>query len=402
MSDTFRAQIYNNLITKDTEELLEIWQSGDTSEWQEEVFEIIKEILVKRLGYVPQQSNEMQVLQILGNVEKHIDNNELDKALSECELAIQLDPNSAIAYSYCGEIYDQMGQPENAITSYQKAIQLDPELKDTWGNMLAIETEIEEEFEKSLTKKHLDQALEYAYGNEPELATQECEAAMSAMPSIAIAYNYLGMVLQMVDRLEPAIDSYLKAIELNPRFYPARENLANARVLWEEEQYLRVTNLVLDANEGESETNTETEIDAFSELEIVDGENPIPGWIYLDANAFLLRGWPGYRNRPGRSGYDPLERDFEFAHILGVSIRELFDGKYRTKNPIYLFLIICAGLLFCSPLLVLTTLHQLDLNGILMTLQYVITSSVYWMTGIALLTNGILSVQPSSQNRDGV
>src|SRR5512134_252932 len=104
MSDTLRAQIYNNLIVKDTDELLEIWQSGDTSVWTEDTFEIVKEILVQRLGYLPPQSSEAQALRILGNVEKHIDNNELAKALSECELAIQLNPNSVIAHNYRGEI----------------------------------------------------------------------------------------------------------------------------------------------------------------------------------------------------------------------------------------------------------------------------------------------------------
>jgi tetratricopeptide (TPR) repeat protein len=66
--------------------------------------------LVKRLGYVPPQSSEAQVLQTLDNVERHIDNNELDKALSECEIAIQLDPNFALTYNYRGEIYEQMGR----------------------------------------------------------------------------------------------------------------------------------------------------------------------------------------------------------------------------------------------------------------------------------------------------
>ena len=299
MSNTLRAQIYNNLSIKNTEELLEIWQSGDTSEWNEEVFEIIKEILVRRLGYVPPQSNEAQALRILGNVEKHIDNNELDKALSECDVAIQMNPNSAIAHNYRGEIYEQMGQLENAITNYQRAIQLDPELPDVWDNMLGVEVELEEEFEESLTKQHLDWALEYAYEDETEKAMQECEIAMAAMPGIAIAHNYLGMVLQTLGQLELAIDSYLQAIQLNPRFYPARENLANARVLWEEEQYLRVTNLV--PNDNEQETGANTAIDEALDSETLEGENPIPGWMYLDANSFLLTGWPGHRNRPGRS-----------------------------------------------------------------------------------------------------
>jgi tetratricopeptide (TPR) repeat protein len=385
MSDNLRAQIYNNLIIKDTDELLEIWQSGDTSEWNEQVFEIVKEILLKRLGYVPQQSNETQVLQILSNVERHIDNNELDKALAECELAIQISPDSAIALNYLGEIYEQTEQLENAITNYQRAIQLDPELDEAWGNMLAIESELTEEFEESLTKQRLDWALEYAYNNETEKAMQECEMAMSAMPSIAIAYNYLGMVLQTLGRLEPAIDSYLKAIQLNPRFYAARENLANARVLWEEEQYIRMTNNAPDENEEESATNSEAAI--FLDSEIIDGENTIPGWIYLDANAFLLPGWPGHRNRPGRSGYDPLDRDFEYAHMQGLIFRRLITCKFRTRNPTYLIFMTCMGIVYSLYGVVPFMIG--NWAGIFTG----IISSPYLIVGIALLINMYLSLR---------
>jgi tetratricopeptide (TPR) repeat protein len=385
MSDTLRAQIYNNLVVKDTEELLEIWQSGDISVWTEDTLEIVKEILVKRLGYVPPQSNEAQALQVLANIEEHIDNGELDKALSQCDLAIQLNPTSAIAHNYRGEIYDEMRQIENAITNYQRAIQLDPELEDAWHNLLSIEPELEEEFEGSLTKRHLDWALEYAYDDEPEKAMQECELAMSAMPSLAIAYNYLGMILQTLDRLEPAIDAYLKAIQLNPRFYAARENLANARVRWEEEQYLRISNLVPDQIEEESEMSTE--FDAAPDSEIAEGGNPVPGWVYLDANAFLLIGWAGYRNRPGRSGYDPLETDFEHAHMQGVIFRRLITRTFRTRNSVYLLFMACMGVLYflygVSPFMLGNG------YGILLGL----ISSPYLIVGITLLINVYLSLR---------
>ncbi len=387
MSDKLRAQIYNNLIIKDTEDLLEIWQNSDTSEWTEEAFEIVKEILIKRLGYVPPQSNQAQVRQSLENVARYIDNNELDKALSECELAIQLDPNSALAYNYRGEIYEQMGQLENAITNYQRAIQLDPDLKYAWDNLLVVESELEDEFEESPTKQHLNSALEYADNDETERALQECEIAMAIMPSIAIAYNYLGMIFQTLDRLEPAIDSYIKAIQLDPRFYPARENLANARVLWEEEQYLRMSNLFPDETQEESETIPES--DEFLDSETVENGNPIPGWMYLDANAYLLIGWPGHRNRPGRSGYDPLDRDFEFAHMQGTVIRLLITRKFRTRNPIYLLFMLYLGLIYSLPLLGVIELLEGNLNYI----PFIITYSPYWMVGIALLMNVYMSLR---------
>jgi hypothetical protein len=65
MSNNRREQIRKNLIAKETEELLDIWQSGDTDEWDESVFEIIKDILLDRLGDLPPQSIETQISQIL-------------------------------------------------------------------------------------------------------------------------------------------------------------------------------------------------------------------------------------------------------------------------------------------------------------------------------------------------
>jgi tetratricopeptide (TPR) repeat protein len=379
MNDKLRAKIYNNLVIKDTEDLLELWQSGDKSEWNEEVFEIVQEILVERLGYVPQKSIEYQVLQILGNVENHLKNDELNKALSECELAIQMKPDFALAYNYLGEIYDEMGRLENAITNYQKAIQLDPELKDAWENMLSVEAEIEEEFEASAAKQHLDQALEYAYDDEPEKTLEECEAAKLTLPSIAIAYNYLGLILQTLNQLEPAIEAYLKAIELNPRFYAARENLANARVSWEEEQYRLFTQL---REDNILETNIE-----FDESQFPESDEPIPQWLYMDERAFLLVGWPGHRTRYGRSGYDPLERDFEFAHMVGVMIRLLLARKFRTRNPIYLISMAYVGLLYFLYGVLPFTFG--NLAGIFAGIIY----SPYLIVGIALLINVFLSLR---------
>lgn len=394
MSDPLRTQIYTNLIIKDTEELLEIWHSGDTSEWNEAVFEIVKEILIERLGYVPPQSNEAQVLHLIGNIERLIDNNELDKALSECELALQMTPYSATVYNYRGEIYDQMGQLENAIFNYQRAIQFDPELKEAWDNLLDVEAELEEEFEESAAKQHLDQALEYANNDELEKALKECEAAKLTMPRIAIAYNYLGLILQTLDQLEPAIEAYLKAVQFNPRFYAARENLANARVRWEEEQYLRMTNLVPNENEEQSVTNSEYEKSHDTE-KVKDGF-PVPGWVYLDANSFLLIGWPGYRNRPGRSGYDPLERDFEYAHMQGVIFRKLITRKFRTRNPVYLIFMTFMGVLYFLYGAVPFTLG----NGIGFLTGVI--SSPYLVVGTALLINVYLSLwlEKAGENED--
>jgi tetratricopeptide (TPR) repeat protein len=475
MSDNHREQIYKSLIVKETEDLLNIWQFGKIDEWDEIVFEIIKKILLDRLGYVPPQSIEFQVSEILYRIEDYLKSDELEKALSECELAIQLNPEFAIVYNYRGEIYEEMGQLENAITNYQKAVELAPNFKDAWENMSRVESTLEEEFDESITKKHLDQALEYAnngeakkaleqcesvksalpsiasahnylgsifdtldmlepaincyrkaiqlnpelkdawenlfsvelvleeefeesaakehldqaleYANdgETEKALSECEAAKPNMPSISIAYNYTGLILQTANQLELAIDSYDKAVKLNPRFYVARENLANARVAWEEEQYRLFSNL----SPGEEQEVIETDA-----ANIPESDEPLPQWLYMNEKSFLLIGYPGYRNRQGRSGYDPLERNAEEARMQGIMIRLLLTRKFRTQNPVYLVTMAFMGILFSLYGLIPFTLG--DLTGLLTG----IISSPYLIVGIALLVNVYLSLRLEKENEN--
>jgi|GEM_PF-1569371 len=469
MSDNHREQIYENLIVEEAEDLLDIWQFGKIDDWDEVVFEVIKEILLDRLGYVPPQSIEFQISEIKYRIEDYLESDELEKALSECELAIQLNPDFAIAYNYRGEIYEEMEQFENAIINYQKAIELSPNFKDAWESMLRVESVLEEEFEESTTKKQLDQALEYAnngetqkvleqfesakltlpniasahnylgsifdtlnmlepainsyrkaiqlnpeskdawenlfgielalekefeesiakqhldqaleYANDEEIekALVECETAKPLMPSLAIAYNYLGLILQTLKQLEPAIDSYLKAIQLNPRFYAARENLANARVVWKEDQYLTFS--------GSNPVEEQVTAIEFDEAQIQVSGEPIPQLLYMDKNAFLLVGWAGHRTRQGHSGYDPLETDFEFAHMQGVMIRLLLTRKFRTRNPIYLAFMVFVGILYFLYGILPFTLG--NLYGTIAGIIY----SPYSIVGVILLVNVYLSLR---------
>ncbi len=70
---------------------------------------------------------------------------------------------------------------------------------------------------------------------------------------------------------------------------------------------------------------------------------------YLDKTA-LMDGWPGHRTQPGKSSLDPLENDFEAAHMTGVFLRNLLIGRLRTRNPIYLALLLIIGLFCLAPL----------------------------------------------------
>jgi hypothetical protein len=48
--------IYQAMQLKDTDELLAIWVKNDRSEWTDETFSIVHDLLFKRLGSIPQQN----------------------------------------------------------------------------------------------------------------------------------------------------------------------------------------------------------------------------------------------------------------------------------------------------------------------------------------------------------
>jgi hypothetical protein len=69
----------------------------------------------------------------------------------------------------------------------------------------------------------------------------------------------------------------------------------------------------------------------------------------LPESSSELPGWPGYRTREGRSGYDPIDTRTEAAHTAGTLIQRLFSGEVR--KPIYLLLLGVLGLILITPLI---------------------------------------------------
>lgn len=55
MTENERETIYRNLILLDTDELVNHWLKHDDNEWMPIAFEVMEEILIERLGELPQQ-----------------------------------------------------------------------------------------------------------------------------------------------------------------------------------------------------------------------------------------------------------------------------------------------------------------------------------------------------------
>jgi hypothetical protein len=99
-----------------------------------------------------------------------------------------------------------------------------------------------------------------------------------------------------------------------------------------------------------------------------------------------LPGWPGYRTREGRTGYDPIDTRTEAAHTFGTFVQSLFTGRLKIENPVLLLLSGVLGLIFILPL-VLAVLELI--NGNPFSWDAWIYLLIAGMTGVALLVNFI-------------
>lgn len=57
MSEELRDQIYNNMNMKDTDELIEIWETNNRYEWTDTAFDVVHQILLNRIGKLPEQND---------------------------------------------------------------------------------------------------------------------------------------------------------------------------------------------------------------------------------------------------------------------------------------------------------------------------------------------------------
>ncbi len=119
---------------------------------------------------------------------------DLQKALQEFRVAIELDPNYADAYHNLGNTYRQLHQDDKAIASYQKALQIDPNLWQSHEELAGIY------FEQKLYKEALG----------------EIKKAINISPNSSLLYSNLGIIyLQLKDK-SSAEQAFLKALGLDP------------------------------------------------------------------------------------------------------------------------------------------------------------------------------------------
>ena len=164
---------------------------------------------------------------------------------------IQLEPNSAVAFSNLCDALFRQNKLDEALIFCQKSLALDPKLPETYkniGNVLYLQkklTEAEEMYRRAiaLDDKYVDayNGLGNVLADQKKLKEAE-EMYRRALdlpddttgtPTTAhtLAHNNLGRLLQEQGKLEAAIAEFEKATKIDPKFEFASNNLQEARRL---------------------------------------------------------------------------------------------------------------------------------------------------------------------------
>ena len=126
-----------------------------------------------------------------------------DIAITSYQKAIELNPEFAEAHNNLGNILKTRGHLKDALKSYQAALSINPDFTEGYYNLGVVYKELGE----------LKTAVEYY------------EKAIEIKPDYAEAQNNLGLVLNDLGQFDLAILNYNKAITYKPNFFQAYNNL---------------------------------------------------------------------------------------------------------------------------------------------------------------------------------
>ena len=197
----------------------------------------IHEALTQGTALARQFPNDPSVPNLLGAIYSALGQH--DNAIACYNKAIQLKPDFVAAYSNLGNVLTDLGKHKDAIISYNKSIELNPRYAQAHNNLGKILNQIGKHKEAivSCTKAIKEKPdLTEAYINlgcalnelgKREEAIEKYNRAVALRPDYAEAYNNIGNVLYDLQKYYEAIKNYNKAIKLNPNYVEVYANLGN-------------------------------------------------------------------------------------------------------------------------------------------------------------------------------
>jgi tetratricopeptide (TPR) repeat protein len=158
------------------------------------------------------------------------------QAISDYDRAIEINPQYAEAYNNRGAAYGKLSDQRQAISDFDRAIKINPEYAAAYNNRgfaygnLGNHRQAISDFDRAI-KINPELALTYinrgvAYGilGNNRQAISDYDRAVEINPGYAEAYNNRGIAYGELGNLNQAISDYGRAVEINPEYAEAYNN----------------------------------------------------------------------------------------------------------------------------------------------------------------------------------
>jgi len=165
---------------------------------------------------------------------------EYDRAIADCNQALQLNPKLAEAFSTRGIAYDQKGEYDRAIADFNQALQLNPKDAGPFNNR-GIAYYYKKEYDRAIANYNqalqvnpkyaeafYNRGLAYHYKKEYDRAIADFNQSLQLNPKDAAAFDARGMVYGKKGEHDRAIADFNQALQLNPKYAAAFNNRGNA------------------------------------------------------------------------------------------------------------------------------------------------------------------------------
>jgi len=144
-----------------------------------------------------------------------------------------------------GVIHERLSQLDEAVASYHRALQLDPDSREAMTHYQRCV-----ELSPGAAKAYNQLGIELATAEKQGLAEDCFERAIHLAPHFAIAHNNLALLCKTQGRIQKALDHYQQAVALRPDYAHAQWNLALMLLLtgqfeagWQKFQWRRLAEL---------------------------------------------------------------------------------------------------------------------------------------------------------------
>ena len=206
------------------------------AEIEKRLIEVEKELTVNT---VSSKSGEPPMQRLQNLIGLHT-KGQFKKVLAEASQLVTEFPKSINLFNIIGAANKSLGNLEEALTAYKKALLLKPDFSEAYYNMgitLQLQGNVTGAIETYKKALRIQPNYAEAYNNmgtalrnqgKREEAIEAYKRALSIKPNYVEVYNNLGVMLQEEGKLKEAINAYKKSCLIKPDYAEAYNNMGTA------------------------------------------------------------------------------------------------------------------------------------------------------------------------------